>query len=95
MIDPTSEETFPLNQIGKKLGIHKHCSTFHRWRHPGVRGVRLEALLFGGIWYTSLPALMRFSRALSRIQEKTQREQRLESERQTQIVQELRDRFKL
>jgi hypothetical protein len=93
MIDPISEETFPLNEIGKKLGIRKHCSTFHRWRHPGVRDVRLEAIRFGGVWYTSASALMRFLRALSQIQEKTQTELALDSEREAQIVQQLQDRF--
>jgi hypothetical protein len=95
MIDPASEETFPLNEIGKKLRIRKHCSTFHRWRHPGVRGVRLEAFLCGGAWYTSMNALMRFLRALSETQESSLRMQSLDSEREAQIVQQLQDRFGL
>jgi hypothetical protein len=31
-----------------------HASTVHRWRHPGVNGVRLEAVRIGGSWCTSL-----------------------------------------
>jgi hypothetical protein len=95
MFDPAVEESFPLNHIGKKLGIRKHVSTFHRWQHPGVRGVRLEAILYGGVWYTSHAALMRFFRALSQIREKSRLEQSRDSELEAQIVHQLHHRFGL
>jgi hypothetical protein len=37
-----------------------HPSTCHRWRSPGVRGVRLECVRIGGIWHTSWQAFQRF-----------------------------------
>ena len=35
-------------------------ATLHRWRLNGVRGVRLETLLIGGLRYTSREAIERF-----------------------------------
>jgi len=37
-----------------------HVSTIHRWRLKGVRGVRLETFLRGGIRYTTDEAIERF-----------------------------------
>ena len=37
-----------------------HVSTMHRWRMKGVRGVRLETFLRGGIRYTTDEAIERF-----------------------------------
>jgi hypothetical protein len=37
----------------------------HRWRKPGVRGVRLECIRVGGIWHTSTAAFQRFCDELS------------------------------
>jgi hypothetical protein len=42
-----------------------HVGTLHRWRHPGVRGVRLEVVRVGGRWMTSWQALDRFVTALN------------------------------
>lgn len=44
-------------------GRRKSLATLHRWRLHGVRGVRLETLLIGGIRYTSLEAIDRFIQA--------------------------------
>lgn len=44
-------------------GRRKSLATLHRWRLRGIRGVRLETLLIGGIRYTSLEAIDRFIRA--------------------------------
>lgn len=41
-------------------GRRKSLATLHRWRLHGVRGIRLETLLIGGIRYTSLEAIDRF-----------------------------------
>lgn len=35
-------------------------ATLHRWRLHGVRGVRLETILVGGLRYTSREAIERF-----------------------------------
>lgn len=35
-------------------------ATLHRWRQKGVRGVKLETVLIGGIRYTSREAISRF-----------------------------------
>ena len=35
-------------------------STIHRWRSPGLRGIRLEAIRIGGVWCTSIEAFDRF-----------------------------------
>jgi hypothetical protein len=37
-----------------------HVSTIHRWRDPGLRGIRLEAVRIGGAWHTSWEAFSRF-----------------------------------
>ncbi|MDA1230307.1 MAG: DUF1580 domain-containing protein [Planctomycetota bacterium] len=43
-------------------GIDRRLSlaTLHRWRMTGVRGVRLETILIGGLRYTSREAIGRF-----------------------------------
>ena len=40
----------------ERLGL----ATLHRWRLNGVRGVRLETILIGGLRYTSREAIERF-----------------------------------
>ena len=35
-------------------------ATLHRWRLNGVRGVKLETVLIGGLRYTSREAISRF-----------------------------------
>ena len=35
-------------------------ATLHRWRLKGVRGVKLETTLIGGLRYTSKEAIVRF-----------------------------------
>ena len=35
-------------------------ATLHRWRQKGVRGVKLETTLIGGLRYTSKEAIARF-----------------------------------
>jgi|GEM_PF-648450 len=46
-------------------GIDRRLSlaTLHRWRLHGVRGVRLETVLIGGLRYTSREAIDRFIQA--------------------------------
>lgn len=42
------------------LGGPVHVSTIHRWRLKGVRGVRLETFLRGGVRQTTREAIERF-----------------------------------
>jgi hypothetical protein len=42
-----------------------HVSTIHRWRDPGLRGIRLEAVRIGGAWHTSWEAFSRFCERLT------------------------------
>ena len=70
--DPSVEFPIPLIQVSKltwiprrRRGRKLHISTVFRWVRPGVRGVRLECIRFGGTLCTSEPALKRFLAALS------------------------------
>lgn len=60
MIDLASEHLLTLAHAAKSLPNRPHVSTIHRWRLRGVRGVRLETLMVGGVRYTSSEALQRF-----------------------------------
>ena len=58
VINVGTEQLLTLSQLAKRLPRHRNDrpvrpSTCHRWRSPGVRGVRLECLRIGGIWHTS------------------------------------------
>ena len=62
MIDLTKEALLTLNEArsafpgGKRLGL----ATIQRWRLTGVRGVRLETVLIGGMRYCSRESIARF-----------------------------------
>ncbi len=61
-IDVESEDLIPFSEArtafpgGKKLSL----ATLHRWRLSGVRGVRLETCVVGGLRYCSQQAISRF-----------------------------------
>lgn len=60
-IDLTTETPITLATAARTLpGGAVHVSTIHRWRMKGVRGVRLETFLRGGIRYTTDEAIERF-----------------------------------
>lgn len=64
-INVNSEHVVTLSQLAKGLPERRkarpvHPSTIQRWRHPGVKGVRLECVRIGGVWHTSLEAFQRF-----------------------------------
>jgi hypothetical protein len=70
MIDVRTEHLIPLSQLAKRLPCRRlgrpvHAGTIHRWRHPGLRNVRLECLRVGGIWCTTFAAVQRFCERLS------------------------------
>ncbi len=69
-INVSSEQLLTLSQLAKRLPRRRrdrpiHPSTIHRWRQPGVRGVRLECIRVGGAWHTSVEAFQRFCDRLS------------------------------
>lgn len=66
MIDLHTEHVLTLAEAARLIpptGVA--ISTLWRWKTKGVRGVRLEAALIGGRWYTSAEAIDRFFAALA------------------------------
>ena len=61
-IDADTETLIPFVEArtafpgGKRLSL----ATLHRWRLHGVRGVRLETILIGGLRYVSRESIARF-----------------------------------
>lgn len=65
MIDVRTEQLIILSQLVRRLPARRnqrpvHPATAHRWRKPGLHGVRLECIRVGGIWHTSMEAFQRF-----------------------------------
>jgi len=54
-------KVLPRRRAGKKCAV----STLHRWRLRGIRGVRLETAMLGGIRMTSVEAIERFVNRLT------------------------------
>jgi Protein of unknown function (DUF1580) len=70
MIDPLTDTTLSLAQAARRLprlraGRPVHPATLWRWSTKGVRGVKLETAMVGGVRVTSEAALSRFIAALS------------------------------
>ena len=73
MINTAVEKTISLNKAARRCsssrGEQSLCpSTLHRWRWPGLGGIRLECIKVGGIWHTSEEALQRFFEKLTAAQ---------------------------
>jgi Protein of unknown function (DUF1580) len=86
-IDPLSEETFPFTKAARLLPRLRntkpvHASTLWRWAMSGVRGVRLESLLIGGVRVTSAAALQRFFDRLTQVSRGDPGSSETESDRQ-------------
>jgi len=65
-----NEDYFPLSKTPDhaprvREGRRLHVSTPWRWAMQGVRGVRLETAMVGGVRITSKQALLRFFAALN------------------------------
>ena len=60
MIDISRESLLTFAEAAASLPNTPNVSTIHRWRLRGVRGVKLESTLIGGVRYTSHEALQRF-----------------------------------
>lgn len=73
MIDISTETLIPFTKVPiwteEHLGTRVSPNTCHRWRLRGVRGVKLDTLLVGGIRSTSIEALQRFFAATTRAQD--------------------------
>ncbi|HEX5272563.1 MAG TPA: DUF1580 domain-containing protein [Gemmataceae bacterium] len=68
-IDPLSDNTLSLSQAARRLprlraGRPVHVTTVWRWALNGVRGVKLETAMVGGVRVTSEEALLRFFAAV-------------------------------
>ncbi len=66
MVDPKCEHLCRLTAVPSALPSRPHLATVWRWGLHGVRGVKLETLLIGGVRYTSDEAVARF---ISRLNE--------------------------
>ncbi len=67
-IDINTETLKTLSKAARTLpGGSVHVSTIHRWRLKGIRGIRLETILRGGIRYTSDEAIERFFSATTAV----------------------------
>jgi len=62
MIDIQSAVPF-IVAVEKATGTRPHCQTVRRWITKGVRGVRLEAVVMNGGYYTSPEAVREFIHA--------------------------------
>ena len=61
-IDVDNETLFQFPEARSEFPGDRRVSlaTLHRWRQKGVRGVKLETVLIGGLRYTSREAIARF-----------------------------------
>ena len=61
-IDHEVETLIPFNEARSAFPGRNNIAlqTLHRWRLHGVRGVKLETILCGGLRYTSREAISRF-----------------------------------
>jgi hypothetical protein len=78
MISIGSEELLSFTQLAKRIPRRRndrpvHLSTIHRWRHPGIGGIRLECIRIGGVWHTSMEAFQRWCDRLSTPDDPTDR----------------------
>lgn len=67
---PTTEQVLTLAEAAEHLprvkGRAVHPSALWRWARYGVRGVRLEAMLIGGRFFTTEEAIARFQREIAK-----------------------------
>src|SRR5262249_44551077 len=73
VIDVNHEHLVTLAQLAKRLPRRRqdrpvHPATVHRWRNPGVRGIRLECVRIGGIWMSTLEAFQRWCQRLTELE---------------------------
>ena len=96
MIDLATEQLIPISQVPKLLprrpnGKTVHISAVYRWITSGISSrdgqqVKLESTRVGGSTYVSLPALQRFSDALSGLRQAPPPTSRMSRTRQAQAA---------
>lgn len=60
-IDPNIELLIHFQKATREFPGRGVCiQTLHRWRLHGVRGIKLETIMIGGLRYTSREAIARF-----------------------------------
>ncbi|MBI1348803.1 DUF1580 domain-containing protein [bacterium] len=64
-IDIDSEELIHFPEARSEFPKRPCMQTMHRWRLSGIRGVKLESILVGGLRYTSREAVRRFIERLN------------------------------
>ena len=74
-LDIHEEHMISLREAAKHLpkrnGRRAHYSTIFRWATKGARGRKLESVLIGGVRYTSIEAMRRFSSLAAKPQDDT------------------------
>lgn len=63
MIDLSSENIFPVNEVPKNTPGRPSKASAWRWVLQGVGGIKLESVLIGGKRFTSTEAIQRFADA--------------------------------
>ncbi len=70
-LDIEEERLIPLKEAAQHLprrnGKRTHYSTVFRWATKGARGRKLDTVLIGGMRYTSMEALHRFTTATTAV----------------------------
>ena len=61
MIDLLEDTLLTLADAAASYKKRLHVSTLHRWRLRGIRGIKLETILIGGVRYTSTRSLQEFA----------------------------------
>jgi hypothetical protein len=74
MIDFEHEQVFPLQEAARRLpprrgGKPTHVDSLFRWATTGLKGIRLETILVGGVRCTSMAALSRFFAAQTELRD--------------------------
>lgn len=64
-IDIKSEDVITFAEASRSLPGRPSLSTLWRWHARGIRGVKLETVVIGGIRYVSREALQRFADRLT------------------------------
>ncbi len=60
MLDYLTENIISLREAARLFPRPPSTATLWRWVYGGVRGIRLESVVFGGRRYTSAEAVRRF-----------------------------------
>ena len=70
-VDIQHEQLVSLKEASKLLpkrnGKRMHYSTIYRWATKGARGRKLESVHLGGVLYTSVEAISRFTAPASMV----------------------------